>query len=103
MLVSLLTLKLLYGAAGDEIHIRGVAREIQVLAAVHNGRTGRTHMNFFCTRVVQKLHGFLQLGAADDGVVHKEELLALNQLGNGDLLHLGYLIAHALIGGGKKL
>ena len=56
-------------------------------------------MHFRRAGLVQEFHRALQLRAADDGVVHEEELFALDELRHGDLLHLGDLIAHGLIGG----
>ena len=40
----------------------------------------------------------VQLGTADDGVVYKQQLLVLNELGNGNLLHFGHLVADLLVG-----
>ena len=56
-------------------------------------------MHLLRAAFVQEVHRLPQLGAANDGVVHEQQLLALNQLGHGDLLHLRHLVAHLLIGG----
>ena len=45
MLLALVPLKLLHRAPRDEVHIGGVARERQVLAAVHDGRAGAAHVH----------------------------------------------------------
>ena len=58
-------------------------------------------MHFLRAAFVQEVHRLPQLGAPDDGVVHEQQLLALNQLRHGDLLHLRHQIAHLLIGGGE--
>ena len=54
-------------------------------------------MHFGSSGFVQELHGALQLGAADDGVVHEEKFLALYQFRHRDHLHLGDLISHLLL------
>ena len=56
-------------------------------------------MDFLGAGLVEEFHRLPQLGATDDRVVHKEKLLALNELRHGNLLHLGHLVAYLLIGG----
>ena len=58
-------------------------------------------MHFLRAAFVQEVHRLPQLGAANDGVVHEQQLPALNQLGYGNLLHFRHQIAHLLIGGGE--
>ena len=55
-------------------------------------------MDLFRAGLIEEFHRLPQLGAPDDGVVHEQQLLALNKLGHGDLLHLGHLVAHLLVG-----
>ena len=99
MLLPLVPLQLLDGSPGQQFHVGVAAGEIQVLAAVHDGRTGRAHVDLLSAGLVEEFHGLPELGAPDDGVVHKEQLLALNELGHGNLLHLGHLVAGLLAGG----
>ena len=47
---------------------------------------------------VEKFHRFSQLGAADNGIVHKQQLFAFDQFRYGNLLHLGHLITDVLVG-----
>ena len=54
------------------------------------GGTGRADVDLLGPVGVEEFHGLPQLGAPDDAVVHKEELLALNELMDGDLLHFGH-------------
>ena len=61
--------------AGDQIHIRGGAGEVQVLAAEHDGRAGKADMYFLCAALVQEFRGFPELGAPYDGVVDQDQLL----------------------------
>ena len=56
-------------------------------------------MDLLRAGLIEEFHGLPQLGAPDDGVVHKEELFALDELRHRDLLHLGHLLADILIGG----
>ena len=72
VLKSFLTLQLKDDPTGDQIHIAGGTGEIQVFAAIHDGRTGRTHMYGLCTVFIKEFYGFLQLGATNDGVIHKQ-------------------------------
>ena len=65
------TLQLLNLLACQQIHVGITAGKIQVLAAVHNRRAGRAHMHFLCAALVQKVNGFAQLGAADNGIIHQ--------------------------------
>ena len=48
---------------------------------------------------VEELHRLPQLGAPDDAVIHKEELFALDELVDGDLLHFSHPIPLLLVGG----
>ena len=50
------------------------------------------------TALIQELNGLPQLGAADDGVIHKQQVLVLDQLVHGNLLHLGDLVPVRLVG-----
>ena len=56
-------------------------------------------MHFLRAGFIEELDRFAQLRAADDGVVDEHQLLAFDELRNRNLLHLGDLIAHLLIGG----
>ena len=58
-------------------------------------------MHFLRAAFVQEVHRLPQLGAPDDGVVHEQQLLALNQLRHGNLLHFRHQIAHLLICGSE--
>ena len=49
-------------------------------------------MDFRRTGVVQELDGFPQLGAANDGVVHEQQLLALDEFRDGDLFHFCHTV-----------
>ena len=51
--------------------------------------------------LIQEIHRLPQLGAPDDGVVHKQQLLVPDQLVHRDLLHLGNHVP-LLLGGGHK-
>ena len=101
MLVALVTLQLLNHPPGQQLHIGVAPGEVQVLAAIHNGRAGRAHVDLFRTGLIEEVHRFPELGAPDDGIVHKQQLFPLNQLGNGDLLHFGHLVADLLVGRGE--
>ncbi len=48
---------------GDQLHFGVGAGEIQIFAAVHDGRTGGTHMHFLRAAFVQEVHRLPQLGA----------------------------------------
>ena len=50
---------------------------------------------------IEEFHRLPQLGAPDDAVVHQQQLLVLNELVDGDLLHLGHHVPLPL-GGGHK-
>ena len=56
-------------------------------------------MHFLGAAFVQEIHGFPKLGAPDDGVVHQQQLLALDKLRHGNLLHFRHQVPHFLIGG----
>ena len=56
-------------------------------------------MHFLGAGPVQEIHRLPQLSAPDDGVVHQQQLLALDELRHGNLLHFRHQIAHLLIGG----
>ena len=102
MLLALVPLQLLHGAAGQQLHLRVAAGEVQILAAIHDRRAGGAHVDLFRAALIQKFHRLPQLGAPDDGIVHEQQLFALDQLGHGDLLHLGHLVAHVLVGGHER-
>ena len=87
------------GAAGDQLHVTGGTGEVQVLAAIHDGRTGGAHMDGFGAVGVQEFDRLLELGAPNNGIIHKEQLLFLDQLVDGDLLHLSHLVPLRLAGG----
>ena len=53
-------------------------------------------MNLLRAGFIEEFHRLPELGAPDDGVVHEEKLLALDELRDGDLLHLGHLVPHVL-------
>ena len=55
-------------------------------------------MHFFCAAGVQKLRGFPQLGAANNGVVNQQQALTLNQIVHRNQLHLGDQVALGLVG-----
>ena len=55
-------------------------------------------MDFLCTAGIEEFGGFTKLGAADDGIIDEEQTLALDEIVNGDELHVGNLIADLLIG-----
>ena len=102
MLLPLVALQLLHHAARQQIHGAVAAREVQVTAGIHDGRTGRAHMHLRRAGAVQEFDRFTKLRAAHDGVVHKEEFLALDQLRHGDLLHARHFAAHLLILGHER-
>ena len=54
-------------------------------------------MHFLCTVGIQEIHGFLELSAAHDGVIHKQKALVFDQLMHGDLLHSCHLGAVGLL------
>ena len=54
----------------------------QSLSLIHI--SGRAHVDLFRTGLIEEVHRFPELGAPDDGIVHKQQLFPLNQLGNGD-------------------
>ena len=92
-------LHLLDDPAGNQIHHRGGPGEVQVLAAVQQGRAGRPHMDLPGAALVQELRGLPQLGAPDDGVVDEQQAPVLDELVDRDKLHLGNEVPLALHGG----
>ena len=40
----------------QELHLGIRAREVEILALVHDGRAGAFRVHLFCTRLVQKIH-----------------------------------------------
>ena len=59
-------------------------------------------MHRFCAIGIQEIHRFAQLRAANDRIVHKQQILILNQLVNRNLLHFRDLIALRLARGHKR-
>ena len=45
-------------------------------------------MNFLCAVVIKEFHRFSHLGAAYDGIIHKQQFFIPDQLLDGDLLHV---------------
>ena len=45
---------------------------------------------------VKEFNGFAELRTANDGVIHKKQLLAFNQLGYGNLFHLRHAVSNFL-------
>ena len=84
--------------AGDQLHFRGGAGEVQVFAAVQDRRTCRSDMDFFGSAVVQEFGGLTQLGAADNGVVDEQQALAFDQVVDRDQLHFRDQVPFALDG-----
>ena len=84
--------------AGQQFHFAVRAGEVQIFAGVHDGRAGGAHVDGLRAVVVEEFHGLLELGAPDDGVVDEEQVLVLDELRDGDLLHLGDLVPLALAG-----
>ena len=70
-------------AACKQIILTALACEIQIFAAIHDGRTGRTHVNLLCMGAIKEFNGFSKLRTTNDGVIHKEQLFAFDQLGYG--------------------
>ena len=58
-------------------------------------------MYLFDSRVEQLHHIVLQLRAAHDAVVHKENLLSCGKFAVGQQLHFGHQVAHLLVLGHK--
>ena len=58
-------------------------------------------MHFLGAGLVQEIHSLPKLGAPDDGVVHQQQLLALDQLRHRDLLHFRNQVPDLLVGGHK--
>ena len=54
-------------------------------------------MHFLGAALVQEVHRLVQLRAAHDGVVHEQQLLLVDELGDVDLLHLRHAVAHFLV------
>ena len=52
-------------------------------------RTGRTHMNLLCPASGTGIPSSPELGSPDDGIVNEEQALILDQVVDGDQLHLG--------------
>ena len=50
------------------------------------------------TVVIEELDSLSELSAANDGVINKEQILALNELVNRYLLHLCHLVTLLLVG-----
>ena len=63
-----------YAAAGVDITAGYKAVELM------KAHAGGTHVDFFRAAAVQELNRLPQLGAPDDRIVYKQQLLALNQL-----------------------
>ena len=83
-------------AASDEVQFRGAAREVEVLAPVHDRRTCGAHMHFLGAVGIQELYRFTHLRSSDDAVVYEQELLPLDEFVHGDKLHLCNLVSHGL-------
>jgi len=83
--------------AGSQVHVRAGGREVQVLAAIDDRRTGRADMDFTGIALVQQIDGFPHLGAADNRVIAKEQPLFGHQLRNGHQLHPGHEVSHLLV------
>ena len=97
MFLSLVALELLDDASCKQVHVVLVAREGEVLATVHDGRAGAAHVDLGRTGIVEEANRLAQLGAAHDRIVDEEQLLALDELGYGNELHLGDMVADGLV------
>ena len=93
----IVALHLLDAAAGDELHhvLRG--REVEEGTAEEQGRTADAHVHLLGAVVVEHLHVVAQLRATHDAVVAEGHLLAIQHLMVGDELHLGHMLALALV------
>ena len=87
------------GLAPGQVELRSRAREVQELAAEDQRRAGRPHVHLAGAAVIQPPDGVLELRAADDGILAEQDPLALDQLLDGDQLHAGHQVAHALVRG----
>ena len=59
-------------------------------------------MHFFCTAFIKKIHRSLQLGATNDGIIHQQQLFALNQLRHRNLLLFRHLATDPLVTGRER-
>ena len=57
--------------ACDQFHLRSASGEVQIFTAVHNRRTGRTHMDFLRAVFIEKLNSFPHLCAPNNAVIHE--------------------------------
>ena len=92
-------LHLLHATARDELQdvLRG--REVEEGTAEEQGRTADAHVHLLGAVVVEHLHVVAQLRATHDAVVAEGHLLAFEQGTVGDELHLGHMLALALVDG----
>ena len=67
-------------------------------AGVHVGRATDEHMDFFGAGFLEVVDAGLAGGAADDGIIHNDDALALDQLGDEVELHADVEIADELRG-----
>ena len=93
MLKSFFTLEFYDDPPRKKVHLAVVAREVEILAPVHDRRAGRSHVDRLGAVAVEEFHGLAELRAAHDRVVHEEQVLSLDELGHRDLLHLRHLVA----------
>ena len=93
MFKSFFTLEFYDDPPRKKVHLAVVAREVEVLAPVHDRRAGRSHVDRLGAVAVEEFHGLAELRAAYDRVVHEEQVLSLDELGHRDLLHLRHLVA----------
>ena len=98
---ALFPLQLQDGGSGDQLIFRIGPGEIQIFTGVENGGAGGTDVHILGPVLIQEINGLPQLGAPDNGIVHKQQLLVPDQLVHGNLLHLGYHIPLTLVGGHK--
>ena len=99
VLEALFPFQLQNGGAGNEFVFGVGPGEIQVFTGIEDGGAGGADVYILGPVLIKEIHGLSQLGAPNDGVVHKQELLVPNQLVHRDLLHLRHHVPLALVRG----
>ncbi len=95
------TLKALYHASCDELHVAFGCRKVKELARIDERRAADADVHLFSSTVKQVLHVVAQLSSAHYRVVAEYDLLVLEQSLVGNQLHLGHKLT-AFLGAGCK-